>query len=128
MTMLLIPAEAGAQTNSAIEQHSAIGQTVRGQVCDIASGEPMIGVTVTVENGSTLATVSDVDGNFEIKHVPVGRHSIRASFVGYEPVVLKEQLVTSGKELVVNLRMRESISELGEVVVKPRVNKQLPLN
>ena len=128
MTMLLIPAEAGAQTNSAIEQHLAIGQTVRGQVCDIASGEPMIGVTVTVENGSTLATVSDVDGNFEIKHVPVGRHSIRASFVGYEPVVLKEQLVTSGKELVVNLRMRESISELGEVVVKPRVNKQLPLN
>ena len=128
MTMLLIPAEAGAQTNSAIEQHSAIGQTVRGQVCDIASGEPMIGVTVTVENGSTLATVSDVDGNFEIKHVPVGRHSIRASFVGYEPVVLKEQLVTSGKELVVNLRMRESISELGEVVIKPRVNKQLPLN
>ena len=128
MTILFIPAEAGAQTNSAIEQHSAIGQTVRGQVCDIASGEPMIGVTVTVENGSTLATVSDVDGNFEIKHVPVGRHSIRASFVGYEPVVLKEQLVTSGKELVVNLRMRESISELGEVVVKPRVNKQLPLN
>ena len=128
MTMLLIPAEAGAQTNSAIEQHLAIGQTVRGQVCDIASGEPMIGVTVTVENGSTLATVSDVDGNFEIKHVPVGRHSIRASFVGYEPVVLKEQLVTSGKELVVNLRMRESISELGEVVIKPRVNKQLPLN
>ena len=30
--------------------------------------------------------------------------------------------------MVLNLRMRESVSELGEVVVKPRVNKQLPLN
>ena len=119
--MLLIPAVAGAQANQAV-------QTVRGQVCDVASGEPMIGVTVTVENGSTLATVSDVDGNFEIKNVPVGRHSVRASYIGYEPVLLKEQLVTSGKELVLNLRMRESISELGEVVIKPRVNKQLPLN
>ena len=121
IAMLLIPAVAGAQTNQAV-------QTVRGQVCDVASGEPMIGVTVTVENGSTMATVSDVDGNFEIKNVPVGRHSVRASFIGYEPVLLKEQLVTSGKELVLNLRMRESISELGEVVIKPRVNKQQPLN
>jgi len=119
--MLLIPAVAGAQTNQAV-------QTIRGQVCDVASGEPMIGVTITVENGSTMATVSDLDGNFEIKNVPVGRHSVRASYIGYEPVLLKEQLVSSGKELVLTLRMRESISELGEVVVKPRVNKQLPLN
>ena len=88
----------------------------------------MIGVTITVENGTTIATVSDMDGNFVIKNVPVGRHSVRATYIGYEPVLLKEQLVTSGKELVLNLRMRESISELGEVVVKPRVNKQQPLN
>ena len=119
--MLLIPAVAGAQTNQAV-------QTIRGQVCDVASGEPMIGVTITVENGTTMATVSDVDGNFEIKNVPVGRHSVRASYIGYEPVLLKEQLVSSGKELVLTLRMRESVSELGEVVVKPRVNKQQPLN
>ena len=88
----------------------------------------MIGVTITVENGTTLATVSDIDGNFVINHVPVGRHSVRASYIGYEPVLLKEQLVSSGKELVLSLKMRESISELGEVVIKPRVNKQLPLN
>jgi hypothetical protein len=88
----------------------------------------MIGVTITVENGTTMGTVSDAEGNFIINNVPVGRHSVRASYVGYEPVLLKEQLVTSGKELVLNLRMRESISELGEVVVKPRVNKQQPLN
>ena len=118
LMMLLFPAVAGAQAT----------QTVRGQVSDVASGEPMIGVTITVENGSTMATVSDVDGNFEIKNVPVGRHSVRATYIGYEPVLLKEQLVSSGKELILNLRMRESIAELGEVVVKPRVNKQLPLN
>ena len=116
--MLLLPSAMKAQIN----------QTVRGQVIDVASGEPMIGVTVTVENGTTLATVSDADGNFIINNVPVGRHSVRATYIGYEPVLLKEQLVSSGKELVLTLRMRESISELGEVVIKPRVNKQQPLN
>jgi len=122
--MLLYPAVAGAQT----KETATISQTIRGQVCDVASGEPMIGVTITVENGTTLATVSDMDGNFVINNVPVGRHSVRATFIGYEPVLLKEQLVTSGKELVLTLKMRESIAELGEVVIKPRVNKQLPLN
>ena len=124
LTMLLYPAVAGAQT----KETATISQTIRGQVCDVASGEPMIGVTITVENGMTLATVSDMDGNFVINNVPVGRHSVRATFIGYEPVLLKEQLVTSGKELVLTLKMRESIAELGEVVIKPRVNKQLPLN
>ena len=122
--MLLYPAVAGAQT----KETATISQTIRGQVCDVASGEPMIGVTITVENGMTLATVSDMDGIFVINNVPVGRHSVRATFIGYEPVLLKEQLVTSGKELVLTLKMRESIAELGEVVIKPRVNKQLPLN
>ena len=121
---LLLPSVMKAQIN----QTTQTSQTVRGQVCDVASGEPMIGVTITVENGITLATVSDADGNFVINNVPVGRHSVRATFIGYEPVLLKEQLVSSGKELVLTLRMRESISELGEVVVRPRVNKQQPLN
>ena len=103
-------------------------QNIRGQVCDVASGEPMAGVTITVENGITMGAISDMDGNFVVENVPVGRHSVRATFIGYEPVLLKEQLLSSGKELVLNLRMRENISELGEVVVKPRVNKQMPLN
>ena len=124
LAMLLVPSMMRAQINK-VNQAT---QTVRGQVCDVASGEPMIGVTITVENGTTMGTVSDSDGNFVINNVPVGRHSVRATYIGYEPVLLKEQLVSSGKELVLMLRMRESISELGEVVVKPRVNKQLPLN
>ena len=150
MAMMLFPIMAGAQTTQT-NQVSKTTQTVRGQVCDVASGEPMVGVTVTIENeqsseshrarsdgrvvtfedevnGTTMATVSDIDGNFEIKNVPVGRHSVRATYIGYEPVLLKEQLVTSGKELVLNLRMQESVAEIGEVVVKPRVNKQQPLN
>ena len=124
LAMLLVPSMMRAQINK-VNQAT---QTIRGQVCDVASGEPMIGVTITVENGTTMGTVSDSDGNFVINNVPVGRHSVRATYIGYEPVLLKEQLVSSGKELVLMLRMRESISELGEVVVKPRVNKQLPLN
>ena len=141
---MLVAMQVKAQTSQTV-------QTVRGQICDVASGEPMMGVTVTVENDRSsesrqvrldgrvvtaegeanrisMGAVSDADGNFVINNVPVGRHSVCATYIGYEPVLLKEQLVSSGKELVLALKMRESISELGEVVIKPRVNKQLPLN
>ena len=103
-------------------------QTIRGQVSDVASGEPMTGATIMVDNQTDMAAVSDADGRFAIQKVPVGRHTVRVSFVGYEPLELKEQLLSSGKEMVLNLKMTESISTLGEVVVKPQVNKQLPLN
>lgn len=103
-------------------------QNVRGTVLDVASSEPMIGVTILIDNNTQYGTVTDMDGNFCIERVPVGRHTVAASYVGYESVVLKEQLLSSGKELVLNLKMRELTTELGEIVVKPRVNKQLPLN
>ena len=103
-------------------------QTIRGQVTDVASGEPMTGATIMVDGQTDMATVSDADGRFAIPKVPVGRHTVRVSFVGYEPLELKEQLLSSGKEMVLDLKMTESISTLDEVVVKPQVNKQLPLN
>ena len=109
-------------------QNSETTQTIRGQVCDEASGAPMIGVSVMVEDMQGKAAISDVNGDFIIERVPVGRHSIKASYIGYEPLILKEQLLSSGKELVLSLRMTESLSKLNEVVVKPRVNKQMPLN
>ena len=95
IAMLLSPSVMKAQSSTV----GQINQTIRGQVCDVASGEPMIGVTITVENGTTLATVSDADGNFIINNVPVGRHSVRATYIGYEPVLLKEQLVSSSVRL-----------------------------
>lgn len=88
MTMVMMlqwPSTMGAQTNQAV-------QTIKGQVCDVASGEPIVGVTITVENGMTMSTVSDIEGNFIIKNVPVGRHSVRATYIGYEPVLLKDRL------------------------------------
>lgn len=116
--MLLLPSMAQVQAT----------QTIRGQVSDVASGEPMAGVSIQVENGTTYQTMTDMAGNFVINNVPVGRHAVRATYVGYEPVLIKELLLSASKELVLSLSMRENVAELGEVVVKPRVNKQEPLN
>lgn len=102
-------------------------QTIRGTIIDEASNVPLAYASIGLENTAT-GTVTDSLGNFTLKNVAVGRYNIIASFMGYEPVVLKEIQVTSAKEVVLNITMKESTGTLGEVVIKSKVNKEQPLN
>ncbi len=102
-------------------------QNIRGHIEDVASGRAIIGAVIRIDGGD-MNGISDNEGKFIISDIPVGRHTISATYIGYEPIILKEQLLSTGKEMVLQLQMRECMTELGEVVVKPRVNKQMPLN
>ena len=59
--------------------------SVKGVVKD-ASGEPIIGANVMVE-GTTIGTITDLDGNFNLT-APQGS-TISISFVGYVTVDVK---------------------------------------
>ncbi len=102
-------------------------QTVRGIVKDAVSGEPLPFVSVVVVN-TAQSDVSDSLGRFSIKNVPVGRYDLSVSFMGYEPLIVKEQLATSAKEGYCEILLREKIMNLEKVVVRPSVNKEQPLN
>ncbi len=102
---------------------------IRGVVTDGASGQALPYVTVAVLNANPPAgATTDETGHFRIDSLPVGRYDIQARFIGYEPAVFKEVMVTSGKEVFLEITMRENMQELDEVVVYARVNKEAPLN
>lgn len=93
-------------------------QTVRGRIVDIESKQPLIGASVVVlQSDAFLGSSTDIDGYFEIKNVPVGRHDIKATYLGYEEQILSQVLVSTGKELIANFEMQESLQELEAVVV-----------
>ena len=48
--------------------------------------------------------------------------------MGYESAIFKEILVTSSKEVFLNIPLKEAIRELDEVTVRPSLNKEQPLN
>jgi hypothetical protein len=56
-----------------------------------------------------------MEGNFKIEKVPVGRHNFKISFLGYEDVYLSEVMVATGREVVFNIEMKESVTNLSEV-------------
>lgn len=102
-------------------------QAVRGIVTDAASGEPMSLVTVKVRD-TKMGVVTNDKGEFEINNLPVGRYTIEASSLGYTPVVVPEVLVNSSKDVTLDIAIKENVSTLNDVVVRPQVSKEMPLN
>jgi hypothetical protein len=104
-----------------------ITQTIKGKVVDKETQSPLPGATILVLNTDpVIGAVSDINGAFIVKNVPVGRYNIKISFIGYEPVVMNEILVNSGKETVLNVELKESVKTMNEVEIK--VNKSQPIN
>ncbi|MBQ2586502.1 MAG: TonB-dependent receptor [Bacteroidaceae bacterium] len=103
-------------------------QTLKGTVTDAITGETLIGAAVKVVELPGTGGVTNMDGEFSFNLSQSGRYTIETSYIGYEPNVLKEVLVAGAKEVVLDITLRENSSELAEVVVKPRVNKESTVN
>jgi len=106
-----------------------ITQTVRGKVVDADTRAGLPGANVIVLNSDPLkGTTTDVNGNYVLPGVPVGRRSIQVSFMGYKPFVRPEVLVSSGKETILNFELEEEIQQAKEVEIRAGVDKDRPVN
>lgn len=57
--------------------------TIRGNIFDEDTGEPIISGTVRLA-GTEIGTVSDVDGFFALGNVPVGDYRMVVTYIGYD--------------------------------------------
>ena len=105
-------------------------QSVKGKIIDVDTKETLLGANVVLLNNGGIAqgTISDMDGNFKFSKVPVGRQSFKVSFMGYEEVFLSEILVGSGREVILNVEMKESVATIDELKVVANINKSKPIN
>jgi hypothetical protein len=75
-------------------------QTIKGQILDKDTRQPLIGATVVVSDlESQPGAVSDLDGNFELTGIPTGRHRLEFSYIGYQPFLVEDAVINSAKEL-----------------------------
>lgn len=82
---------------------------VQGRVVASATGEPMAGVTVTVE-GTGISTVTDAKGQFTIKVPDNG--VLLLSNVGF----IAQRIVVGGRSFI-DVELKESSKDLNEVIV-----------
>ena len=102
-------------------------QTINGKVFDDITNESLPFATIIIKDTDPIiGVISDIDGNFILENIKVGRQTIAISMIGYATYEIKELLVSSGQIINLNIGMQQSSTTLGEVVV--RVNKSTPLN
>ena len=106
-----------------------ITQTLRGQVTDRQTLQPLPGANIIIPGSDPLmGTTSDINGNFILPEVPVGRVDIRVTFMGYREVFLSSINHISGKETVLHIEMEEYAITGQEVVVTADRNKAESIN
>jgi hypothetical protein len=69
-----------------------------------------------------------MSGSFRFDKIPVGRIDLQLSYLGYERKIIPNIVVNSGKEVVLELDMQESIINMDVVVIKPEKEKGKALN
>jgi outer membrane receptor protein involved in Fe transport len=87
---------------------------IAGAIKDADSGEPLIGVNVTVE-GTSLGAATDVDGTYIILNVPPGLYNIIFNYIGYQSLVVKEVRVNVDFTTRLDQNLTATVLE-GEVV------------
>ncbi len=104
-------------------------QNIRGRVIDKESLIPLIGANILLQGTlPQIGSSTDIDGRFELPNVPIGRQSLEVTYLGYEPVYISNILLTSGKELVLEIEMTEALIKMEEIVVDAATEKSQVLN
>jgi hypothetical protein len=102
-------------------------QTVRGTVTDKKTGQVIAAATVILDDLPQISTTTDSKGTYQLKNVPVGRHTIKISRMGFQTVILSDLLITTGKEAEYNQELEVQDQQLNEVTVRAGAGLK-PLN
>jgi len=104
-------------------------QTIKGTVLDADSEMPLIGANVEVVlSDEILGTATDLDGKFRIENVPVGRHILRVSYLGYNSLTIPNVVVNTGKEVDLDLMLAEAVNQLSQVTITGETDKDKSVN
>ena len=111
LSVFLSPGYVISKAHANTDSISGIEQTngkLSGRVID-AKGEPIPGANISVK-GTTIGTITDMDGNFSIDVNP--NQILTISFIGYET-----KTIPVSNQKILNVVLQETVNQLDELVV-----------
>jgi len=90
---------------------------ILGRIYNSNNNEPVEFATVAIF-GTTIGSISDLDGNFIFTGLEPGYIELRVSSVGFEPYISEAIQVTNAKKVFIEIPLDEANVQLDEVVVK----------
>ncbi|MDO9276220.1 MAG: TonB-dependent receptor, partial [Lutibacter sp.] len=97
--------------------------TLKGKVVDMQTRGNIPFVNVIVA-GTNIGAISDENGAFVIKNVPLGYVKVQASFLGYLTALSEDYLVTNEKTPYILIELNQNNEQLDEVIVQSKLFKK----
>jgi hypothetical protein len=91
--------------------------TIEGRVFNAKNNQPVEFATIAIF-GTTIGSISDLDGNFIFTGLEPGYVELRVSSVGFETYVSEAIQVTNAKKVFIEIPLEEANVQLEEVVIK----------
>ncbi|MDH8701132.1 outer membrane receptor for ferrienterochelin and colicins [Dysgonomonadaceae bacterium PH5-43] len=92
-----------------------------GHVIEVSTGEHLPYVLIGIK-GTNIGTTTDATGHYFLKHIPEGKITVIASFLGYKTIE-KEITVKAGSTIELNFDLEKNSKMLKEVVVSANRNE-----
>lgn len=89
---------------------------LKGKIIDASNNNP-IGFANVIVEGTQIYSTSDLDGNFIITGLEPGYIKLRVVFMGYQPVLSEDVLISNSKTPYIEIKMEASDYQVDEVVV-----------
>jgi hypothetical protein len=110
-------------------QNNDYTQAIRGQITDKQTNTPLPGASIVIIGSDPLVgTSTDENGYYSIENVPIGRVSLNISYIGYISSMISNLNLTSGKEVLVNVELKEKVIMKDEVVISASRDKTGTIN
>ena len=90
--------------------------TIKGTVIDREDREPLIGVNIIIR-GTSFGTVTNFDGEYEIRNIRAGEYSVEFRYIGYESMLFTGIRVDPDEDAVINVEMNSQAISAGEDIV-----------
>jgi len=93
--------------------------SLQGKITDAETKEPIPFANVVLESGGKQVggTSTDIDGRYRISPVPAGRYDLKASSVGFKPIMVTGVIISPDQITFKNITMESTAEVLTEFIV-----------
>ena len=91
-------------------------QTIKGKVLDAATGEPLVGAVVKLEN-TKYKTIVKLDGTYVFVKLPLATYTAKVYYEGYTNSELQTITLTDNSTKSLSFNLKPTVSELSSVTV-----------
>lgn len=115
MRKLLLTTTLGIVLNFTAHANTPTG-LLEGTITDRDTKQPLIGANVILD-GTNFGAATDVEGHFEIPHIPVGSYSIHVHMIGYKSQARGNIHSISSRATNINMALEPTVLTGSDIIV-----------